>query len=150
MFLEIQPAGIDQVVGSVESGDFDVVDHDVGNFAAQLKEIDASLVLTVNRHNGVFVVKQCLEDGSEHLVQSATELDGRLLQEVRRIVHRTLNDPQGLTKELRERRRTREAAADHRIDERLGDLGEKTEHAIRKDFGIKSKASLYLPPGVRL
>lgn len=154
----IQPASFDQVKASPD-GAWEVIPADWGHFAESLRMIDPSLKLQVNKITGIFAVFQEIEPDREdaafeyehgekgqHLVQTATVLDERLLRSVAEIVHRTRNQgAAGLVAELQARRAERDRAEERAMDERLGDLGERTYHALRKDLDVQDRIFV---PGV--
>lgn len=141
--MEIRPASLDQIQQSPD-GAWVEVQATVGDFAKKIAEIDTggtgvTLHLSHNVKTGIFAVFQRLENGNEELLQTAEVLDDRLVNEVRRIVHRKLNGG-SLVDELQAQRAKRDRDEAHANDERLGEVGELTSHVVKKELGIKDRA----------
>lgn len=128
--MRIQAASLTQIARA-RNGRMVVIDDDAGAVAAQLREIDPALRLSVSDVTGHYVVSQMLDDGTEHLVLTALELDGRIVRRVREIAHPSYDYAADL--EAVEAEAEREQ--DHKRRERVGEIGERLAHAIRKDTG---------------
>src|SRR3954449_1775937 len=123
------------------------IDDDALGVAKQLEEMQfpsghGKLKLAWNEFRESFVVIQVKDDGSEHIVTSAKQADGRLIDRVRRITHPSYNFAQELE--------AIDAQADKERDwlfsQRVGDLAERLAHSVRKD--IQAKNRIFLPDGI--
>jgi hypothetical protein len=132
MNIEIAPATLGQVVQG-RGGRLVFVEDDVCNIAQNLRDIDPSLRLAYNTKGEYFVVYQVLEDGSEHLVTTAQELDGRLVQRVARVCSPSYDT--GSELDLLHDQATQ--AQDERFSQQVGEIGERLAHAVRQDLNIK-------------
>lgn len=129
---DIQPASISQVIQG-RGGRLIFVDDDVAGYARALKDIDASLRLAFNEAGEYYVVYQVLADGSEHLVTTATELDGRLVRRLRQVCSESYNTG----RELDLLHDATDRHHDEQFTERVGEAGERLAHAIRHDLSIR-------------
>lgn len=140
METEIRPATFLQVRNG-HGGAVAHVHRDVSEFARKLEDIDSSLRLRHNLAEDYFVVYQLIEhpDGSqdEQLVTTAQELDERLINRVRMVC----SEHYDLDGELRRIDAAASRAQDRAFEEKVGPHAEKLAHALRKDFGDKSRAA---------
>lgn len=129
--FEISPASLAQVVRG-RGGVLMEVESDVQDIARRIKEIDSSLHLMFNERTGIFIVYQTLEDGSEHLVTTCTELDARLVERLRKVC-----SPQyDFAAEVERQDELVDRETERRFREQVGEVGERLAHAIRSDvFG---------------
>lgn len=144
--MEVQPATLPQIQKG-RRGRVVFIDNDALGVAKQLREIDSNLRLAWNEFGEYFVVYQQLDDGTEHLVTTAQEADGRLVKRVQKIASRFYNYAEELDKQDKETDRKSE----YKSSEYVGELAEELAHAIRKDtstprtdinrHGPKSKVS---------
>jgi hypothetical protein len=139
--MEIKPATLAQVRAG-RDGRRVLVEEDVLDIARRLTLIDDSLSLHWNENGEYFVVVQTDRDGREHLVTTAQELDGRLLDRILQLVHPSYD----LAGELDRLDAESERAADWRFREKTGAVAEKLAHALRKD--VEAKNRVFLPRGV--
>jgi hypothetical protein len=131
--MEIRPATYAQIKRG-RDGRMVAIDDDVAGIAAQLLEIDPSLRLRWSESGEYFVVYQDL-GSTQHLVTTAQELDGRLLQRVLQVTHPDFDFAAEVDRVDAEA--DREAA--RRFSEGVGERGERLAHAIRKDMGFTSR-----------
>jgi hypothetical protein len=130
--MRIQPASLAQLQQSA-SGRWLEIESDVGSVALQLKEIadtlGIELHLRLSEVTGVFKVIQVI-NGEEQLVTSAQEADQRLVDRVREVT-----SPQyDLAKAAEALERQKDRDFDHEQAEKVGDVGERLAHALRKDL----------------
>jgi hypothetical protein len=129
--MDITPGTFAQLADSRE-GRMVLIEDDVCGFADELQRIDPALRLRVSEETGLFIVYQT--DGPrQHLVTTATELDGRVVARVARIVHETKNGSYDLNAELERYEAEADRQAEHDRMEEQGPIFERLHHAIRKD-----------------
>jgi len=129
--MEIQPATLDQIVKG-RNGKRHLIANDVGNIAKQLKEIDPSFELHYNEKTSYFVVLQKIGN-KEHMVTTAQELDGRIIQRIKEIVNPNYNYEEESIKV----QKAVEKESEHRRKEQVGEIGERLAHAMRTDLNEK-------------
>lgn len=139
---EIPPASLAQIVKG-KAGGFVLIEDDVCSIAKQLQEIDSSLRLRYSVTGGYFVVYQLLDNGDEHLVTTAAELDARLLGKVRRLA----SPDYDLAAELDRVDAAAQSAHDHRFSEAVGEVGQQLHHAIRRDLNLNQN-HISVPKGI--
>lgn len=142
--MEIPPtkASLDQVVAG-KGGKMICIENDVQGIANALNEIDPHLRLRFSEAGGYFVVywKPDHEaEGFGELVTTATELDFRLVEHVRKLNWKSRQPGYSLADELEAAERERARAADHEFTERHGELYENLAFALRKDKGVENRA----------
>ena len=137
--MRVEPASIDQLLRG-RDGRVHHVSADAGGVAEELRRIHPQLILQYNELGEHFAVCFESEDGRDtYLILTAMECDHRITDRIREI------DSHGRSgydyaKELESaNQRVRDAALE-RFRERMGDLGERAAHAIRKDLGSTSRA----------
>lgn len=141
--MEIQPASLFQIRRG-RDGRKVWVDADVGNIAAQLRELDPRLRLQYNEKSEVFWVVEVSEDGQEERgVFSAQECDGRIVDRARRIASESYN----LVAEMDRIDKEAEKRIDDEFHERAGEAGEHAAHALRKD--LEDQHRIVVPKDVR-
>jgi hypothetical protein len=118
------------------------IDDDVMDIARRLHEIDRSLGVDWNDSAGYFRVTQTLQDGSKHVVLTCLELTPAVIAEVAKTVHPSYN----LDAELEKAERQEEHEFQHQQSEKIGEIGERLYHAMRKDKQVKNR--IVLPRGV--
>jgi hypothetical protein len=133
--MEIRSASYNQVLKG-RGGRMVLIDDDVCGIAAQLLEIDPSLRLRWSEAGEYFVVYQQIDEHTRHLVTTAQELDGRLLQRVLKITHPDFD----FAAEVDRIDAEADAAIEHRFHEGVGERGERLAHAVRKDMGFTNRA----------
>jgi len=124
------------------------IDDDALSVSKQLEEMKfpegyGKLRLAWNEFREEFVVVQVKDDGSEHIVTTAKQADGRLIDRVRRITHPSYN----FAKELEAIDAAADKKRDYEFRQQVGDYAERIAHAIRKDIQAKNK--VFLPNGIR-
>lgn len=112
------------------------ITEDVCDIAKRLGEIDPRLVLRYNEAGEFFEVVECLENGSESRVTTATELTPALVEHVRWLG----SEDYKLADQIAKAEAKREAEVDRRFEEQIGERGEVLAHAIRKDIEAQNKA----------
>jgi hypothetical protein len=127
----IEPASIDQLKRG-RDGRMILVEADVGNIVQQIKEINDCFNVRHSDAGGYFVVfyRNPLTQ-QEELVTTAQELDGRLLNRIRKVAHRSYDFAAELKRLDEEIEREREYQFEQKVHER----GEEIAHALRKDVG---------------
>lgn len=129
--MEIKAATLDQIIKG-RNGKRVVITNDVGDIARQIKEISPDLELHYNETASYFVVIQ-KHDNGEHLVTTAQELDARIVERVKQITNPQYN----FDIEAAKIEKQKEAEAEHKRKEHIGEVGERLAHGFRKDLNIK-------------
>jgi len=129
--MEIKPATIDQIIKG-RNGKRVVITNDVGDVARQIKEVSPDLELHYNETAQYFVVVQKHENG-EHLVTTAQELDGRIVERVKQITNPQYN----FDIEAAKIEKAEKEAMEKRRKEHISEVGERLAHGFRKDLNIK-------------
>lgn len=116
------------------------IDDDALGIAKQLEEMQfpsgyGKLKLAWNEFQESFVVIQVKDDGSEHIVTSAKQADGRLIDRVRRITSPSFN----LAAELEAIDARADKERDWQFSQQVGEIAERLAHAVRKDTQAKNK-----------
>lgn len=127
--MELQPASIAQV-RQARNGANVIVTDDVGSVCQQLREIDPGLRVRYSEAGGFFAVYH-EENGREYLVLTAQELDARIVARVREIS----SPGYDYSKALQDGEERRKADHDARVNEMVGEVGERLFHAIGQDTG---------------
>ncbi len=129
--MEIQPASIDQLKKG-KDGKYVLIENDVGNVASDLQRISSDLKLRYSDIGDYYVVYREWMEGFElkqKLVTTSTECDQRLVKRVEFIT----SDHYNFAEEVDRMDREAEKAADKAFSEKVGEIGERLSHAIRKD-----------------
>ena len=140
----IEPASLTQIRRG-RDGRRIVIDEDVGEVAARLKEIDPKLGLQWNEKGEFFMVVEYVqkpEGEEERLIFSAKECDGRIVKRMEQIAHPSYD----FMAEVEAMDKQAEADKDHRFHEETGEVAEQLAHAVRKDLGATNK--IIVPRGV--
>jgi len=125
-----------------------LVEDDVGNVAADLREIDPGLRLRYSENGGFFVVYHYRRTGRgpddfrEELVLTAYECDQRIVNRVREIDAQrrgALKFSEELTKAEDHRKRNSLEA----IKDKQREKAERVYHDLRKEAGVKTR--IYVP-----
>lgn len=138
---EFRRASLTQVRAG-RGGRMVAIDDDVMDIAKRLHEIDRSLGVDWNDTAGYFRVTQTLKDGSKHVVLTCLELTPAVVAEVAKTVHPSYN----LAAEIEKAELLEEREFQHEQSEKIGEIGERFFHAMRKDKQIKNR--VVLPRGV--
>ena len=137
--MKVEPASIDQLLRG-RDGRVHLVSADAGGVADELRRIHPGLVLQYNELGDHFSVCFESDDGRDtYLILTAKECDHRIADRIREI------DSHGRSgydyaKELESASQRVRDRALAQFRERMGDLGERAAHAIRKDLGSTSRA----------
>lgn len=138
--MELRHASI-ALVQKAKNGQKITVEQDVLDVVGQVKEIDPNLSVHWDEA-GYFEIKELCPDGKERLVTTTLELDQRLLEHLRMIS----SPGWDVGREIDRAEALRDRELDHAYHERVGPLGEKAAHALRKDLQAKNR--IFLPRGV--
>jgi len=115
------------------------IDADVMNICERIREIDSSLGVDWNEDGNYFRVYQLVQGGDKHVVTTTRELTPEVVEEVRRLA-----DPNyDLASELDRIDDKAERDNRHAFHERVGEVGERLHHAMRKDLQMQDR--IYLP-----
>ncbi len=140
--MEIEAASLAQVIRG-RDGALVEVDDDVQSIARGLRDIDSHFCLRYSEAGEYFVVYYRPEgepEGNGYVVTTAQELDGRLVDRVREVYHRTVNGSYSYAAELEKADERAEAERQYAFEQKVGDAGERLAHALRKDLGVVSRA----------
>lgn len=119
-----------------------LVTEDVFDVAKGLTAIDPSLCLRWNDVGEYFVVYQRFENGDEKLVTTTHELSPALLRRVEEITHPSYD----YVAEMERMDREADKAREHAFNEKVGEIGERLAHAVRKDVQAQNK--VFIPDDV--
>jgi hypothetical protein len=135
--MDIEPASLTQIARG-RDGKVVAIDDDVSGIAQQLKEIDPQLKLRYSEAGEYFAV---YHDGPEesYLVTTAQELDGRILQRIRKVASGRYD----YVAELDALDARAERERDRAFSEQMGEAHQQLKHALQKDLGSKPK--IYVP-----
>lgn len=129
---DIEPASLDQLKRGA-NGRMTLIEADVGDNVRQIKEVNKNLFVRYSDAGGYFVVfYRHPVTLKERLVTTAKELDGRLVNRIRRLN----SDSYDYIAELEKLDSAAEQAKLDAEKERIGDLAERLAHALRKDLGV--------------
>lgn len=117
------------------------IEQDTLDIVKRIKEIDPRLSVSYNEFGGYFVISELCLDGTERLVTTITELDGRILDHLRKIG----SDSWDIGKELERAEDEAHAAQQYAFSEEMGDKSEQLAHALRKDLNVQNK--IIVPAG---
>lgn len=120
-----------------------LIEADVGNVAADLRDIDPALRLRYSELGEYFVVYFEPPDkpGDHHLVLTALECDQRIVKRVRQIASADYDYTSELDRIDREVERDKRNADRQRI----GEGAERLYHEIRKAEGVRARAYISKP-----
>jgi hypothetical protein len=121
-----------------KDGKMILVDSDVGNIVQQIKAVNKDLCVRHSDLGKFFVVfyRNPL-NGKERLVTTAKDLDGRLLNRIKKLNSGEYN----YLAELAKLDAQADAAKEERLKEQMGEAAERLAHAIRKDLGVWKDSS---------
>lgn len=139
--MQVEHASLAQVTRG-KDGRRVVIEEDVGNIAKRLKEIDERLVLRYSELGEYFQVIEVCPDGSESLVTTAKELTPLLVAEIERLG----SEGYKLAAEADRLDREAERQKDYAFEQKVGAVGERLAHAVRRD--IQAKHRIFLPRGI--
>ncbi len=136
--MDIEHSSLTQVQRGI-GGELVTIEDDVLDVARRLKEIHPSLHVYFNEQGGYFTIYELCDDGRERIVTNVNELDGRLIGYFEMLASESwdviaemdrMDDQAGRDKE-------------HRFAEKVGEIGERLHHALRKDFQATDR--IYVP-----
>lgn len=110
------------------------IDQDVLDVCKRLREVDPCLGVDYNEDSCLFRVSELCADGRKRTVCWVEELTADLPDYLQRL---TKTD---YVKEIERMDAQADRDRDHAFHERMGPIGERLAFALRKDFGVKSKA----------
>ena len=143
--MDINHADLIQVqraIGGKYDGCLVAIEDDVLDVARRLKEIHPSLHVYFNEVGGYFVIYEMCEDGTERLVTTVKELDGKLIKYFEMLNSESWDAVAEMERMDETAERNRKAA----FAERVGEIGERLHHALRKDYEVKDRITL--PRGI--
>jgi hypothetical protein len=135
--MDIEPASLTQIARG-RDGKVVAIDDDVSGIAQQLKEIDPQLRLRYSEAGEYFAV-YCETPQETYLVTTAQELDGRILQRIRKVASGRYD----YVAELDALDARAERERDRAFSEQMGEAHQQLKHALQKDLGSKPK--IYVP-----
>lgn len=135
--MEIPSATLTQVRTGRDGKQY-TIEEDTLDIVKQIKEIDPHLSVFWNEWGSYFVVIENCLDGAERLVTTTRELDGRILEHLRKIGSDSWR--MSIGKELERAEDEAHAAQDHAFGEKMGDNAEHLAHAVKKDLSVQNKA----------
>lgn len=134
--MEIQHATLSQVrIG--RNGRRVLIEQDVHDVVQRLKELDPKLRVHWNEYGEYFVVSEIMADGSESLVTTTKDLNPVLVDYVQKLASKDY------VAELERLDRDADRQADHARSEKVGEIGERAVHALRKDLAVQNR--IYVP-----
>lgn len=134
--MEIQHATLSQV-RTGRNGTRVLIEQDVQDVVQRLKELDPNLRVHWNEYGEYFVISELLPDGSESLVTTVQDLNPVLVDYVRKLANKDY------AAELDRLDREADRQADHERSEKVGEIGERAAHALRKDLSVQNR--IYVP-----
>lgn len=143
--MDINHADLIQVqraIGGKYDGCLVAIEDDVLDVARRLKEIHPSLHVYFNEVGGYFVIYEMCEDGTERLVTTVKELDGKLIKYFEMLNSESWDAVAEMEKMDDQAEKNKKTA----FAEKVGEIGERLHHALRKDFEFKDR--VFLPKGV--
>lgn len=137
--MEIEAASIDQLKRA-DNGRMVLIEADVGNVVADLQAIDGDLKVRYSEAGDYFVLykETPLPDGSvqQDLVLTSQKLDQRIVKRFQQISHESYD----FVKEMEKKDAQADRDKEHEFEEKVGAIGEKLAHSLRKDLGHKKDA----------
>ena len=116
------------------------VDGDVFDVCQRIREVDRSLGVEFNLKSEQYRIYEEGDDGVRRTVKWVAELTPDLPEHLRQLLHTDY------ARELERVDRQAERDAAHAFHERVGPVGERLAHAVRKDLGIKR--NVVIPKGI--
>jgi hypothetical protein len=140
--LDIQPASLTQFQRA-RNGKLIGITEDVGNVAQSLRDIDRALRLAYSPDQDISIVSH--QDGdTERLVTTMQGTpDQRLVRRVREIA----SEGYDFAKELEKTEQANRKVRQDEFRERVGEVGERLAHALRKDLHAENR--VFLNRGLR-
>lgn len=137
--MRIEHASLLQVQQSV-GGQSTLVENDVLDVVARLQEIDPNLFVVYQEAGNYFTIVETCKDGKERGVTNVKELTPDVVDYVRMIG----SDSWDVVAEMEKMDREADAAREHGFKEKVGEIGERLHHALRRDRGF-DKQRIWVP-----
>lgn len=112
-----------------------LIENDVLDVVKQLQEISPDLFVNYIEQGDYFAIVENCPDGVERLVTTVKDLTPAVVEHIRKIGSDSWDA-------VAEMERTDDAASankKHEFGERVGEIGERLHHALRKDFQAQDK-----------
>lgn len=143
--MDIEHADLIQVqraIGGKYDGCLVAIEDDVLDVVRRLKAIDPHLGVYWNEVGEYFVIYEMCDDGRERLVTTVKQLDSRLISHFEQLASESWDVIAEMEKmdDLAEKEKKR------RFAEKVGEIGERLHHALRKDYEVKDR--IFLPRDV--
>lgn len=142
--MELDRPSLSQVITGMH-GELVTVEDDVLEVARRLKDIHPDLSVRWNQQGEYFTIYEDCPDGVERLVTNVKHLDGRLISYFERMAHESWD----AVKEIEKMEAATDRERDHAMKERIGEIGERLHHALRKDFHF-NQDRIWLPERLKL
>lgn len=139
--MDIEHASLACVQRGIK-GELITIEDDVLDVARRLKEIHPSLHVYWNEQGEYFVIYELCDDGRERVVTTVKELDPRLIAHFEQLASESWN----VVAEIDRMDAQADRDKEHAFAERVGEIGERLHHALRKDYEVRDR--IYLPSGV--
>lgn len=110
-----------------------LIEEDTLDVARRLRELDPNLVVEWNEA-GFFTISEMLEDGTQQLVTTTTDLNGAVPEYVAKLAKTDY------AAEIERHDAAVDKEKDQRFEQQIGEHGERLAHALRKDLGYRGKA----------
>jgi hypothetical protein len=136
--VDIENATLAQVQRGI-GGELILIEDDVLDVVRRLKEIHPSLNVWYNEQQGYFVIYELCDDGRERVVTTVRELDARLISHFEMLASESWNAVAEMDRMDDQADRDKK----YRFAERVGEIGERLHHALRRDYEAKDR--IYLP-----
>jgi hypothetical protein len=147
--MEVPAASLAQVTRARDGRLVEITD-DVQGIANALAQIDHHLSLRYSE-TGEYWVVYWRPEGSEYgdgdLITTTTELDHRLVKRIEFLYWQARQPGYSFADEVEAQDAAAEREREHQFSERVGEIGERLAHALRKDLQVKSK--IVVPADVR-
>lgn len=119
-----------------------LIDSDLYNICDRVKEIDPNLFIVVLSDDKThsFAIMEACKDGVDRLVYKVRELDGRVLDKLRYLAAKPLNER--LEQLEKEEYRLKEQEHEAEMERLYYELGEPMKHQLVKD-GFADRRSFY-------
>lgn len=129
--MDIEPTRVSLNQYRQHNGKWYEIDKDVCNVAADLKDIDPHLRLRASEQ-GHYVVYWLYDNGDEDLITTSVDLDQRIVNLMKKLGS---SDYDYVT-ELDRLDSQAKKQADYEFSQKIGEIGERLVHALRKDLGV--------------
>lgn len=126
---------VQRAIGGRYDGCLIAIEDDVLDVVRRLKEISPRLNVRFNEIGEYFVIYELCEDGTERLVTTVKELDGRLISHFEMLASESWDAVQEMDRMDDQAEKDKKA----RFVEKVGEVGERLHHAIRADLECKDR-----------